>query len=144
LSQLEIETVEKLTWRQWQDILDRVGNREDPRIFKWIKQYVGKIREDDWREFEKALHLYLNGKDTSVFEETELFSIYDSIMLMCTKWREQFREFSITYPKSAKIKNKASWSKKYYSMCFLVKKAQHSKTVTEEMCKEEFSELMNY
>ena len=60
LSQQDKEVVEKLTWRQWQDILDRVGNREDERIFQWIRQVPGKIREDDWREFEKALHLYLN------------------------------------------------------------------------------------
>lgn len=32
LSQFDQEIVEKLSWRQWQDILDRVGNREDERI----------------------------------------------------------------------------------------------------------------
>lgn len=95
LSQQDKEVVEKLTWRQWQDILDRVGNREDPRIFEWIKRYPTKIREDDWREFEKALHLYLKNKDTSVFDDEELFAIYDSIMLMCKKWRELFKSFTV-------------------------------------------------
>lgn len=142
LSQQDKDVVEKLTWRQWQDLLDRVGNREDERIFKWIKQLSGKIREDDWREFEKALHLYLKDKDTSVFEDNELFSIYDSIMLMCRKWREQFKEFSKEYPKSAKIKTKGTWAKKYYAVCFGKKKAVRSKVVTEEMCNEAFSELM--
>ncbi len=37
LSQFDQEVVEKLSWRQWQDILDRVLNREDERIFEWIR-----------------------------------------------------------------------------------------------------------
>ena len=142
LSQQSKDVVEKLTWRQWQDILDRVGNREDPRIFEWIKNYPGKIREDDWREFEKALHLYLKDKDTSVFEDEELFAIYDSIMLMSVKWREQFKLFEQEHPKSAKIKTKGTWAKKYYARCFVLKKEQRSKVVTEEMCNIAFAELM--
>ena len=142
LSQQSKDVVEKLTWRQWQDILDRVGNREDPRIFEWIKNYPGKIREDDWREFEKALHLYLKDKDTSVFEDEELFAIYDSIMLMSVKWREQFKVFEQEHPKSAKIKTKGTWAKKYYARCFALKKEQRSKIVTEEMCNIAFAELM--
>lgn len=143
LSQQDPGTVEKLTWRQWQDILDRVGNREDERIFLWIKQLQGKIREDDWREFEKALNLYLKGKDTSVFEQNELFEIYDSIMMMCQKWREQFKSFTIEHPKSAKIKTKGIWAKKYYTLCFAKKKETRSKTVTAEICHKAFSELMS-
>lgn len=142
LSQQDKDVVEKLTWRQWQDILDRVGNREDERIFQWLKRFTKKIREDDWREFEKALNLYLKGKDTSVFETEELFEIYDSIMLMSVKWREQFKVFSTEHPKSAKIKSKGKWSKKYYALCFNKKKEQHSQVVTEEMCYEAFAELM--
>ena len=142
LSQQDKDVVEKLTWRQWQDILDRVGNREDERIFQWLKRFTKKIREDDWREFEKALNLYLKGKDTSVFETEELFAIYDSIMLMSIKWREQFKVFSTEHPKSAKIKSKGKWSKKYYALCFNKKKVQHSQVVTEEMCYEAFAELM--
>ncbi len=142
LSQLDKEVVEKLTWRQWQDILDRVENRRDTRIFDWIKKYPVKIREDDWREFEKALYLYLKDKDTSVFNKEELFSIYDSIMLMCQKWREQFNIFSKNHPKSAKIKNRGAWAKKYYALCFSKKKAIRSRTVNESICKEAFDELM--
>lgn len=144
LSQQDREVVEKLTWRQWQDILDRVGNREDPRLFDWIKQYPTKIREDDWREFEKALHLYLKDKDTSVFEDEELFAIYDSIMLMCQKWRERFKDFTVQHPKSAKIKSKSVWVKKYYALCFSKKKEVRSRVVTEEICDAAFSELMEY
>jgi len=103
---------------------------------------VEKIREDDWREFEKALHLYLKDKDTSVFEDEELFAIYDSIMLMCKKWREQFKDFMAQHPKSAKIKSKSVWVKKYYALCFAKKKEIRCRVVTEEICEMAFSELM--
>ena len=142
LSQQNKEVVEKLTWRQWQDILDRVGNREDERIFRWIRQIPGKIREDDWREFEKALHLYLRGKDTSVFETEELFSIYDSLMMMVQEWRKRFKVFCTDHPKSAKIKTKGAWAKKYYARCFELKKAQRTRIITKEMCQIAFSEIM--
>ena len=143
LSTLDKEVVEKLTWRQWQDILDRVGNREDERIFRWIGQVPGKIREDDWREFEKALHLYLRDKDTSVFEMDELFAIYDSLLMMVRIWRLKFKEFMEKHPKSAKIKSKGTWAKKYYARCFALKKELRTKVVTEDICNKAFSELMD-
>lgn len=142
LSCQDIEVVEKLTWRQWQDILDRVGNREDERIFVWIKNLTGKIREDDWREFEKALHLYLKEKDTSVFADEELFSIYDSLLKMCKVWRERFKVFEAEHPKSLKIKSKGIWAKKYYTRCFEIKKKQRIRIVTQEICEQAFQELI--
>ena len=150
LSQQDFETVIKLTWRQWQDLLDRKDNREDERIFELIKRSKTKIREDDWREFEKALHLYIKGKDTnkskdtSVFETEELFKIYDSLYMMCQKWREQLKQYEDKHPKSAKLKNKGIWAKKYYTCCFAMKKEVRSKTVTEDMCLKSFTELMEY
>ena len=90
LSQYDKEVVEKLSWRQWQDILDRVSNREDERIFEWIRNKTEKIREDDWREFEKALHLFLKSKDTSVFSDIEVFDIYNSLYSMSVYWRIAF------------------------------------------------------
>lgn len=124
--------------------LDTVINalREDERIFQWLKQLTEKIREDDWREFEKALHLYLKDKDTSVFDTEELFAIYDSIMLMSIRWREQFKLFAKEHPKSAKIKSKGTWVKKYYALCFKKKKELHSQVVTDAICTSAFSELM--
>lgn len=127
LSQLDVDTVQKLSARQWQDLLDRVGNREDERIFKWIKEKRDKIREDDWREFEKGLHLYLKSKDTSVFSDDELFEIYDSIFEMSKYWRIAFKQFSKDFPKSDKIKSKARRSKKYQETCFALKKERRVK-----------------
>ncbi len=85
----------------------------------------------------------MKDKDTSVFDDEELYTIYNSIMSMSVKWREQFKVFEQQHPKSAKIKTKGTWAKKYYARCFALKKEQRSKVVTEEMCKIAFQELMN-
>ena len=140
LSQLDLETVKKLSWRQWQDLLDRPKNRADIRIFTWVSQRQGKIREDDWREFEKALHQYLGNKETAVFSDNELFDLYDSIMLMCEKWRKLFGDYAKEHPRSGKIKNKSSWAKKYYIKCFETRKA-HKCNINESLCNKVFKEL---
>ena len=40
------------------------------------------IKEKEWRPFEKALHVFLKNKDSSVFEDEKLFEIYEMILLM--------------------------------------------------------------
>jgi len=141
LAQLDLEAVEKLSWRQWQDLLDRTVSREDPRIFDWIRCFIEKVRQDDWREFLKALNMYLKNKDTSVFTNEELFAIYDTLILMSMKWRILFAEFKKDYPKSAKIKNKSAWSKKYYAKCFEMKKG-NKRLIDDVLCNEVFYKLM--
>lgn len=142
LSQQDKDVVEKLTWRQWQDLLDRVSNREDERIFEWIRNQKEKIREDDWREFEKGLHLYLKSKDTSVFSDKELFDIYDSIYAMGIYWRISFSNFSKEHPKSAKIKTKCRRSKKYQEVCFKLKK-ELRKPLDEEIFEKGFEQAIS-
>lgn len=135
LAQIEISVVEKLSWRQWQDLLDRVANREDERIFSWIGIHEPKIKEAEWRSFEKALNLFLKGKDTSVFEDGELFQLYEMILLMAQEWLIGFGEFSKTHPKSAKLKTKAKWENKFYSTCFQYRKEKRT-DLTQDICKE--------
>lgn len=141
LSLIDREIVEKLSWRQWQDILDRVANREDQRIFEWIRNRRGKIREDDWREFEKGLHLYLKNKDTSVFSDAELFEIYDSLMSMGQYWRQAMNQFAKEFPKSAKLKSKARRSKKYQAACLQLKRETRS-PLNEEIFEKAFEIAM--
>lgn len=141
LSKYDIDIVKKLSWRQWQDILDRTSNREDERIFEWIRNKSEKIREDDWREFEKALHLYLKSKDTSVFPDDELFEIYNSLFEMSVYWRISFAQFSKDFPNSAKIKSKSRRSKKYQSECFRLKKEKRV-PLTDEIFAEAFDNAM--
>ncbi|MDD4111208.1 MAG: ATP-dependent helicase [Clostridia bacterium] len=137
LSQIDIETVNKLSWRQWQNLLDRVVNREDKRIFDWIKEHTPKIKEDEWRSFQKALNLYLKNMDTSVFSQNELFSIYESILFMSQYWLKAFSEYAKRHPKSLKIKSKGKWELKFYTQCFLTKKEQ-KKDLDSDLCSEVF------
>lgn len=135
LSLIDLTTVEKLSWRQWQDLLDRVANREDERLFSWIGIHEPKIKENEWRSFEKALNLFLKGKDTSVFDDDELFELYEMILLMGQEWLSGFNEFEKTHPKSAKIKTKAKWEKKFYTTCFQYRK-EKKHNLSSENCKE--------
>lgn len=141
LSQHDIKIAEKLSWRQWQDILDRVSIREDNRVFKWIGKRTEKIRQDDWREFLKALHLYLKRKDTSVFSDDELFEIYDSLLEMSVYWHESFIKFSKENIKSAKIKSRNRRSKKYQKACFELKREKR-KPLNKEIFSEAFDVAM--
>lgn len=142
LSQYDLEIVKKLSWRQWQDILDRVSNREDERIFEWIRQKEDKIGEEDWREFEKGLHLFLKKKDTSIFSDEELFEIYDSLYAMAVYWRISFNQFKKDYPKSAKIKSKTRRSKKYQEVSLNLKK-ELKKQLDEEIFYQAFQQAMS-
>ena len=142
LSQYDESVVNKLSWRQWQDLLDRDDNqREDNRLFDWIRNRTEKIKEEEWREFEKALHLYLKEKDTSVFTNDELFSIYDSFLLMSQSWISHFKLFQKQNPKSAKIKSKGRRSKKYQKTCFELKK-KNGGVFNEELFDRAFAEAM--
>lgn len=132
LSLIDYAVVKKMSWRQWQDLLDRIDNRDDERIYLWIGSKKEKIKEENWREFEKALHLYLSTRDTSVFSNDEMFIIYDSLYGMGEFWLSAIRQFSKEYPKSLKLKNKASWSKKFYSGCFAKRKLEHRELSKED------------
>ena len=142
LSQIDQKIVEKMSWKQWQDLLDRKTNREDERIYTWIGIHEPKIKPGEWAAFEKGLNLFLKNKDTSVFEDEELFEIYEMIFSMGQAWLRLFSTFSNNYPKSAKIKTKSKWEKKFYELCFKCRKANKN-NITSEDCDIIFNSLMN-
>ena len=142
LSLLDVSIVEKLSWRQWQDLLDRTKNREDERIYSWIGSHEPIIKENEWRGFEKALNMFLKNKDTSIFEQDELFELYEMMLLMAQCWIKELSQYSKDHPKSAKIKSKAKWEQKFYELCFKARKA-NKRNITEEDCSILFTTLMN-
>ena len=141
LSELDKSVVEKLSWRQWQDLLDRTTNREDSRIYDWIGKREQKIKEEEWRGFEKALNLFLQKKDTSIFESEELYNIYDMLLLMAQIWLRELKSFNKDKPNSAKNKSKAKWEKRYYELCLKARKA-NKRNLNEEDCIVLFQSLM--
>ena len=76
-----------------------------------------------------------------MFENQELFDIYEMLLCMANSWITDFDQFCKDYPKSAKIKNKASWEKKFYELCFKARKA-NKRNLTLEDCHILFSSLM--
>ncbi len=142
LSQIEEKTVKKLSWRQWESLLDRSDkNTEDARLFSWIKRFPRKLKEDEWREFLKIMNLYLDEKDTSVFSEEELFEIYDSMIVMADTWLTNLKDFKKGHPSSRKLASLATWSKKYYRNCFSYARSNKEK-ISEALCQELFKEMM--
>lgn len=142
LSQIDKDTVKKLSWRQWVTLFDRSDkNTDDRRFFIWIRNYPKKIREDEWREFMKVLNLYLDKTDTSVFSDAELFEIYNSMIIMANIWLSEVKEFKKTHPASRKLKSLSSWSKKFYKNCFSYVRNNKTK-ISKELCLSQFVETM--
>ena len=64
-------------------------------------------------------------------------------MLMCQIWRKYIKDYAIKYPRSLKLKKIGSWAKKYYSKCFLIQRQKNSLSISEEVCRIAFAEIMN-
>lgn len=142
LSQLDYDVVKRLSWRQWQSLLDRDDkNMEDQRLYAWIKNYPSKIKEDEWREFLKILNFYLDEKDTSVFSDEEVFAEYDTMVMLAKVWLSQIKVFAKDNPKSKKLANKATWSLKFYKGCYLSYRKTKEK-LTDNGCKVLFKEIV--
>lgn len=136
LSQIDMKSVEKLKWRQWQALLDRTTVREDPRIFSWVGQLENGVGEIEWREFVKALTLYLGKISTDVFDDETVFGIYDSIMRMCRIWLKESADLFREHPELDTAKSKTALSKKYYERCFVLKKEARSRIITDDICRQ--------
>lgn len=93
LSRFEIETIKKLSWRQWSSLLDSTNIIKDTRIFNWLPQLEIKIKEEIWREFLKVLNIFIKNKDTIVYDNSEIYYIYNYIYKVVTLWEEFFEEF---------------------------------------------------
>lgn len=132
--------VDKLSWRHWQDWLDRTIAYGDKRFFEWLIQYPEKIKQIEWREFLKALNEFLKKKETSVFSDEELFKIYDSLMEMCQFWIVAFKQYRKEHPNTAK--SNQSWSKKFYKKCFEKRKEKKEFVVTKDICNNVFNNIM--
>lgn len=116
LALLDRKTVIKLSWRQWQDILDRKTIRDDKRIFVWLNKIDFKIKEDVWRDFTKALNLYFMNIDTSVYDENEMLADLDKLYLIVTEWDGLVRRHfgKIENMSKARKYNLTKYKKKYY------------------------------
>ena len=142
MSQLDYDVVKRLSWRQWQSLLDRDDkNTQDLRLYSWIRDYPSKIKEDEWREFLKILNFYLDEKDTSVFSDEEIFAEYDIMLMLAKVWLAQIKVYAKVNPRSRKLNNKASWSIKFYKACYL-RYRQTKHKLTEDICMDVFNTIV--
>lgn len=93
LSHFDINTVNQLSWRQWSSLLDRKKIICDDRIIVWISNIDFKIKENHWRDFLKALNLFVKNKDTIVFDNQEIFYIFNYIYKIISLWYSFFEKY---------------------------------------------------
>lgn len=141
LSKYDFQTVQKLSWRQWQSLLDRT-DEYDERLFMWIKDNPNKIKEEEWRQFLKIHHNYLKDKDSNVFDDDEVSKLYDSFMSIAENWIINKKKFVKDNPKSSKAKNIDKKQLKYIEKCFCKRRESMDKIITKEMCDDSFNELV--
>lgn len=120
LSQLDEETVAKMSFNKWQSLLERESEREDPRIYAWIKNTdQDAVTGKEWRAFLKLLHAYMKKIDTSVFSDEDLFAIYNMLVDGVKSWGKGTKAFTKKYPTSQKLKDAKTankWQAKYFDM----------------------------
>lgn len=142
LSTIDLDIVKKLSWRQWQNLLDRSVQIEDVRLYSWIKNKKEKIKEKQWQEFLKILNQFSEKKDLSVFSDEETYALFDSFYEMSSYWLKSINKFKIDNPKSLKIEknSKLRRSKKFYSTCFSLRKEKGK--FSDDLFKESFEIAM--
>lgn len=142
LSQIDLEVVEKMPWKNWQDILDRKMDI-DSRLLLWISKFDKSIPSKEWREVLKILNSYAKTHDTCVFSDDEMIELYDTFRIMAVNWLKLIDEFEKEHPKSAKIEknNKKKRSVKFYNNCLQLKK-EYRRQVDQDIINEAFEKAM--
>ena len=118
------DTVSKLSWRQWQDILDRKTIHEDSRIFLWIASHEGKIPNNIWRDFNISLNIFFKKRDTSVYNDSELIALFDKLFEITLKWHVNLKKYVGKYSNltDARKAQRTKYLRKYFTDAFEVLK----------------------
>ncbi len=79
-SSLPLQFIKSISWDGWERILDYPSIRQDERFENWLRKKAKRTTKTTRgfvRKLMKTLYASLDQKDTSVFSDKELFSIYD-------------------------------------------------------------------
>lgn len=82
LSKFPLEFAKQLNWGEWVYFFDSRTVREEPRVDAWLRTLVErgeKINRMIFRRFTERLNKRARKLDTSVFNEKELFAIYNEV-----------------------------------------------------------------
>jgi len=137
------DIVFSFTWRQWSELLDRSVTTKDARLLTWLKEKIKVMREDDFRKFLLVLNEYLKNRDTSVFEDDELYKKYELLYEIVVQWnallKKYFKGKTENFSKARK-NNVTKYKRKYVSQTISESKF---KTIEQmpELCEKIFVSL---
>lgn len=116
------DIVFSFTWRQWSELLDRSVTTKDIRLLYWLKDRVKTMREDDFRMFLLVLNEYLKSRDTSVFDDEDLYKKYEFLYEIVNQWnvllKKYFQGKTDNFTKARK-NNVTKYKKKYVSQSII-------------------------
>jgi len=72
--------VERFNWDDWVYLLDSKSFRQEPRADQWIRERnakLSKLSRTELRRMVRQINAEFKNKDTSVFDDDELFKRYD-------------------------------------------------------------------
>ncbi len=93
VSELPWEDVKNKNWSDWVYLLDSKSLRSELRADKWLKKNIkelSKMERSQFRHLVKKINSELKEIDTSIYEDKELFSIYNQALeesLMQTRFK---------------------------------------------------------
>jgi hypothetical protein len=73
----------RLNWDDWVFFLDSKSLRQEQRVDDWVRSRVeqlAKLSRQEFRKLTREINRKFRNKDTSVFDDTDLFRIYDQVL----------------------------------------------------------------
>lgn len=137
------EIVFSFTWRQWSELLDRSVTTKDVRVLNWLISKKDEMREDDFRMYLLVLNEYLKNRDTTVFEQEDLYKKYDTLYEIVIQWnnllKKYFKGKTDNFTKARKA-NVTKYKRKYVSQCIAESKFKEASQMA-EICERIFIPL---
>jgi len=122
------ETAFSLSYREWNDLLARKKILQDVRIIKWFKLRNKEKARFSWRNFLPTLNKYLEKKDTMIFTDEELFTIYEKIAFIGDSFEKLEKKY-LSKDKSnlteGRRRNYSNFKKKYIAYCISIMNEQN-------------------
>lgn len=130
------------TWRQWSEFLDRSITTKDVRLLWWLKEKIGDMKEDDFRMFLFIMNEYLKNRDTTIFEQDELYAKYEYLFKIVKNWNLLLKEYfdgKIQNLSKARKNNPTKYKKKY--VVNVLEKTRFNNQNIDLICRDVFQEV---
>ncbi|EKN69295.1 hypothetical protein BABA_10546 [Neobacillus bataviensis LMG 21833] len=127
LSYYDLIDINNVNWSEWSYLFDVKEVMKEERIINWLaaKAKNIKISRNPFRLFMTGIRLFIKDKDTSVFEDQQLFEKYDMVYDITSAYIDLYKQ-SFTdqdkKPTEARLKQKKKYQEKYFKEVFLLKR----------------------